>query len=115
VSIDLQAVDVGRDKKSGFPWRGFSFAWVNEMGGTIGGNATALTAGKVHRERKWSFPYFGFGYAWTEEMHGTCGDQLEIDLVTTEISKKNEQRLPWHGFGLSWIKESVLTLKVSAA
>ncbi len=83
-------------------------------GGTIGGNTTALTASKVRREKKWSFPYFGFGYAWTEEMHGTCGGQLEIDLVTTEISKKNEQRLPWHGFGLSWIKESVLTLKVSA-
>jgi hypothetical protein len=84
------------------------------MGGTIGGNTTALTASKVRREKKWSFPYFGFGYAWTEEMHGTCGGQLEIDLVTTEISKKNEQRLPWHGLGLSWIKESVLTLKVSA-
>ncbi len=115
VSIDLQVVDVGRDQKSGFPWRGFSFAWVKEMGGTIGGNTTALTASKVRREKKWSFPYFGFGYAWTEEMHGTCGDQIEIDLVTTEISKRNAQRLPWHGFGLSWIKEGMLTLKVSAA
>ncbi len=115
VSVDLQAVDVGRDKKAGFPWRGYSFAWVKDMGGTIGGNETALTARKVRRERKWSFPYFGYGYAWAEEMQGTCGDQLEIDLVTTEISKKNEQRLPWHGFGLSWIKEGMLTLKVSGA
>ena len=115
VSIDLQAVGVGRDKRYGFPYRGFRFAWVKEMGGTIGGNATALTASKVRRERKWSFPYFGFGYAWTEEMQGTCGDQIEIDLVTTEIGKKIVRRFPYLGFGLSWIKEGMLTLKVSGA
>ena len=115
VSIDLQAVDVGRDKKYGFPYRGFRFAWVKEMGGTIGGNATSLTASKVRRERKWGFPYFGFGYAWTEEMQGTCGDQIEIDLVTTDIGKRIVRRFPYLGFGLSWIKESMLTLKVSAA
>jgi hypothetical protein len=85
------------------------------MEGTIGGNETALTARKVRRERKWSFPYFGYGYAWTEEMQGTCGDQLEIDLVTTEIGKRKIQRFPWRGFGLSWIRESMLTLKVSGA
>ena len=28
-------------------------------------------------------------------------EQIEIDLVTTEINKKNAQRLPWHGFGFS--------------
>ncbi len=115
VPVDLQAVDVGRDRKAGFPWRGFSFAWVKEMGGTIGGNETALTARKVRRERKWNFPYFGYGYAWAEEMQGTCGDMIEIDLVTTETSKKYASRLPWHGFGFSWIKEGMLTLKVSAA
>jgi len=115
VSIDLQAVDVGKDKKYGFPYQGFRFAWVKEMGGTIGGNATALTASKVRRERKWGFPYFGFGYAWTEEMQGTCGDQIEIDLVTTEIGKRIVRRFPYLGFGLSWIKEGMLTLKVSAA
>jgi hypothetical protein len=88
---------------------------VKEMGGTIGGNATALTASKVRRERKWGFPYFGFGYAWTEEMQGICGDQIKIDLVTTEIGKRIVRRFPYLGFGLSWIKEGMLTLKVSAA
>lgn len=115
MSIDLQAVDVGRDKKYGFPYRGFRFAWVKEMGGTIGGNATELTASKVRRERKWGFPYFGFGYAWTEEMQGACGDQIEIDLVTTEIGKRIVRRFPYLGFGLSWIKEGMLTMTVSAA
>jgi len=106
---------VGRDKRYGFPYRGFRFAWVKEMGGTIGGNETTLSATKVRRERKWSFPYFGFGYAWTEEMQGACGDQIEIDLVTTEIGKRIVRRFPYLGFGLSWIKEGMLTMKVSAA
>ena len=112
ILVDIRTTEVGHEKIFSFPYIGRGYGWEEEIRGTIGGNEIILKAQIVEKEKKWSFPYFGFGYGWTKEMNGKCGDQLKVELVTTETGKYREWRFPYHGYGFAWIRKAVLNLRL---
>jgi len=112
IAVDLTTTEVGKDKKWAFPYQGHGYAWREELQGSIGGHEAALSAKKVIRRKKWSFPYKGYGYAWTDEMVGDCGQDIKIELKTTQVGKNRRWMFPYFGFGYAWVNEGILTLSL---
>ena len=104
ILVDLATTGVGKAKKERFPYRGFGMAWAKAMQGSVAGNQVALTAKRVGTDRKWSFPYSGYGYAWAQEMSGQCGDELTVDLRTTDVGRRRRSGFPYLGYGLAWAR-----------
>jgi hypothetical protein len=110
ISVELDTTVVSKKRKLGFPYLGYGYAWEKVIEGTIGGNEAILNAVKFEIQRKWGFPYFGYGFAWTQVMNGDCGELLELELCTTEVSKKRIYGFPYRGYGLAWINQCTLSM-----
>jgi hypothetical protein len=114
ISVDLQTVEVGKDTDWGFPYQGYGFAWEKKLEGTVSGNKFILESDKVCREKKFLFPYRGHGYAWTQELSGECGNQLKVNLKTTEIGKDNGWFLFYFGLGYAWISRAIICVSLKS-
>ena len=110
--IDLITTEVGMEKKWSFPYQGYGLTWEERMQGSIKENEFILSAKKVNKEKKWSFPYQGYGFAWTEEMSCNYGENLKIDLITTDVGKEKKWGFPYFGFGFSWINKAELIIAI---
>jgi len=63
--IELRTTEVGRDRKMSFPYRGYGFAWAEELAGDCGKSIRAdMKTVDVGRDKNWFLFYFGLGYAW---------------------------------------------------
>ena len=66
--VILTAKKVVREKKQGFPYFGYGFAWTQEMSGECGNQLKVdLAATKVGKDEERGFPYRGYGFAWIEK------------------------------------------------
>jgi len=113
-AVDLSTTEVRRETRWRFPWLGYGYAWAKTMSGHIGGNQIELTVTKVSRDRGWTFPYFGQGFAWAQELSGHCGDELEVNLVVTDVGRKKAWMFPpYLGRGHAWARAGDLTLQLA--
>ena len=104
MEIELRSTDVGRERKFGFPGRGYGFAWARKMHGSIDGVAVDLFAEDVGLKKDWSFPYQGYGFAWERRMHGWIGGH-EFDLTATKVAREKKFSFPYRGHGYAWAEE----------
>ncbi|MCJ7658923.1 MAG: hypothetical protein MUO67_07215 [Anaerolineales bacterium] len=104
ISIDLIPAEVERQKKWGFPFLGYGYAWVKRLRGVSNGFLVELTTTETGRQKKWSFPYFAFGFAWEKTMQGSIAGN-ELTLTATKVSRKRKWDFPWVGFGFAWTEE----------
>jgi hypothetical protein len=110
ITADFTVSEIAKVRRYAFPYQGHGYAWRKELQGSIAGNEAILKAKKVTRKRSWGFPYFGYGYAWTEQMAGKCGEDVVIELNTTEVGKNRSWLFPYFGFGYAWVKQGILSL-----
>ena len=55
-------------QKQRFPYRGYGFAWTEELQGGCGEQLHAhLEINEVDRKMSRQFPYFGYGFAWEKK------------------------------------------------
>lgn len=113
ITADFVTSDIGKDRKYSFPYRGHGYAWRKEMGGNLAGHDAALTVKKMTRKKRWSFPYFGYGYAWTELMTGSCGEEINLELITTDVGKNRRIMFPYFGYGYAWVKNAKLRVTLN--
>ena len=104
LQIELTTTDVGMEKKWGFPYRGYGFAWAKKMYGTFDTLTVELTTTDVGMEKKWSFPYQGYGFAWAKKMEGFIGGN-ECILTATKVRMQKKWRIPYLGYGYAWVQE----------
>jgi hypothetical protein len=104
---------VRRETRWRFPWLGYGYARAKIMSGHIGGNEIELAVTEVSRDRGWTFPYFGQGFAWAQELSGHYGDELEVNVVVTDVGRKKAWRFPpYLGCGYAWARAGDLTLQL---
>jgi hypothetical protein len=101
LKIDLVATEVGRDRKWGFPYMGYGFAWTKRMKGTFDTISVDLITTEVGMEKKWGFPYRGYGFAWAKRMKGYIGGN-EITLTAKKVSMEKKWGFPYQGYGHAW-------------
>ena len=104
LEIDLSTIDVGMERKWGFPYLGYKFAWAKKMQGDFDDNLVDLTTAKVGREKKSSFPYQGYGFAWAKKMEGYIGGN-PVDLTANKVGREKSYRFPYRGYGFAWTQE----------
>ena len=104
LSIDISTTDVGMQKKWGFPYFGYRYAWVKRMQGVNDGISVDLLTTDVGTEKRRRFPYLGYGYAWGKRMEGNIGGNT-ITLMATKVRKERKWRFPYSGYGYAWTHE----------
>lgn len=104
LSVELSTTDVGMQKKWGFPYFGYRYAWVKRMQGADKGISVDLSITDVGTEKRWSFPYRGYGYAWEKRMEGNIGGN-KITLMATNVRKEKKWSFPYSGYGYAWTQE----------
>ena len=102
--IDVTTTEVGRDKRSSFPYQGYGLAWAKRMQGDYSDISVDLTATDVGMEKKWSFPYQGYGFAWTKRMQGYIGGN-EATLTAKKVGMEKKWGIPYQGYGFAWTQE----------
>ena len=102
--IDVSTTDVGMQKKWGFPYFGFGFAWTKGMRGALNDIQVDLRATEVGMEKKRRFPYFGYGFAWAKRVQGTIGGN-EVTLTAGKVATEKKRRFPYFGSGFAWTQE----------
>lgn len=102
--IDLHTIEVGREKKMSFPFRGYGFAWAKKMVGEINGITIELQIDKIGKNTDWGFPYQGYGFSWEKGMLGWVGGN-EIVLTATKVLQEKKHLFPYRGHGYSWAGE----------
>jgi hypothetical protein len=104
LEIDVTTTEVGRNKKWGFPYQGYGFAWAKRMQGTYSDILVDLKTTEVGMVKKWGFPYLGYGFAWAKRMQGYIGGN-EVVLTATKVDMEKKWGFPYAGYGLSWVQE----------
>ena len=104
VVVALSTTDVGMDRKWGFPYFGYGFAWAKRMHGAFGHYVLNISTTEVRRETRWRFPWLGSGYAWAKTMSGRIGGN-QIELAVTKVSRDSGWTFPYFGQGFAWAQE----------
>jgi len=104
IIIDLTTAEVERQKKWGFPFLGYGYAWVKRFQGNSNGVSVELTTTETGRQRKWTFPYFAFGFAWEKTVQGSIAGN-DLTLAAKKVARKRKWEFPWVGFGFAWTEE----------
>ena len=102
--IDLSTTDVGMEKKWGFPYSGYGFAWAKTMQGDFDDILVDLTTTEVGMEKKESFPYRGYGFAWAKAMRGYIGGN-KVTLTAKKVAREKKWSFPYSGYGSAWTQE----------
>jgi hypothetical protein len=101
LSIEMSTIEVERDRKQSFPYRGYGRAWAKRLQGSFEKIWAYLTTVEVGRDRTHRFPYQGYGFAWESEMRGTIGGTA-VTLKASKVSRKMKWAFPYRGFGYAW-------------
>lgn len=104
LSVDLSTTDVGIQKKRGFPYFGYKYAWVKRMQGANNGVSVDLLTTDVGIEKRRRFPLLGYGYAWRKRMEGSIAGNT-ITLMATKVRKERKWSFPYSGYGYAWTQE----------
>jgi hypothetical protein len=104
LSIELSAVEVARERKQSFPYRGYGRAWVKRLQGAFSNTLAELTTTEVGRDRTHRFPYQGYGFAWANRLQGTIGGN-DVDLKASKVKREMKRRFPFFGHGYAWTEE----------
>ena len=104
LDIELRTTDVGREKKTSFPFRGYGYAWARRMQGSIDGVAVDLRIDEVGLKKDWGFPYQGYGYAWERRLRGWIGGH-EAVLEATNVGQEKKFSFPYRGHGYAWAEK----------
>ena len=104
LNIDLIPAEVERQKKWGFPYLGYGYAWVKRFRGVSDGVSVELTTTETGRQKKWTFPFFAFGFAWEKTMQGDIAGN-ELTLTAMKVSRKRKWDFPYLGYGFAWTEE----------
>lgn len=104
ISIDLSATEVERQKKWGFPYLGYGYAWVKRFQGNSNGILVDLITTETGRQWKWGFPYFAFGFAWEKTVQGSIAANA-LTLNAKKVSRKRYWNFPYLGYGYAWTEE----------
>jgi hypothetical protein len=102
--IELAASGSSRQKKHGFPYSGYGYAWVKSLQGNIDAHRVALHTIEVGKDKKHGFPYFGFGYAWAKKMEGQIAGNT-LTLTASKVERHQKRGFPYSGFGHAWTQE----------
>jgi len=102
--IDLSTTDVGMEKRRGFPYSGYGFAWAKRMQGDCNDIWVDLTTTEVGMEKKQRFPYRGYGFAWARAMRGYIGGN-KVALTARKVAKEQKWSFPYSGYGSAWTQE----------
>jgi hypothetical protein len=102
--IELSTTDIGFEKKLGFPYRGYGFAWAKRMQSASNLLSVDLRTSEIGKQKKWSFPYFGYGYAWAKRMHGDIAGN-QVFLKTDKVFTERKRRFPYLGYGYAWSQQ----------
>lgn len=105
IVVNLEAVEVGREKKSNFPRFGFGFGWTKKMRGSYNGTfPVELETTARGQCQKRNILGMGYGFAWAKEMRGQIGD-MEFDLTAIKVIKKKEKNILAAGYGFAWVEQ----------
>ena len=102
--LELITTAIVRERKMGFPYRGYGFAWARKMEGSIDGIAITLRIDEVGLKKEGGFPYQGYGLAWERRMRGWIGGH-EITLAATKVAREKKLLFPYRGHGYAWAEE----------
>ena len=102
--IDLSTTDVGMEKKRGFPYSGYGFAWVKIMQGAFNDILVDLTTTKVGMEKKQRFPYRVYGFAWAKAVQENIG-RNKVTLTAKKVAREKKWSFPYSGYGSAWTQE----------
>lgn len=106
LKIDLIASDSSRQKKHGFPYLGYGYAWVKGMQGQHKSLRVELHTTEVGKAKSHSFPYFGYGFAWSKKMEGTLAGNA-IVLSASRVERNTSRAFPYLGYGYAWTQEMI--------
>ncbi len=104
LTISLTTSGFSRQKKRGFPYFGYGYAWVRTMQGNIDAHRIELHTTEVGKDKSNGFPYFGFGYAWVKRMEGQIAGNV-LTLSASKVERSEKRRFPYFGFGYAWTQE----------
>jgi len=102
--IDVSTTDVGMERKWGFPYFAYKFAWAKRMQGALNSTSVDLITTEIGREKKRRFPYLGYGFAWVKGMQGHIGGN-EAALTVKKVGREKKWRFPYQGYGFAWTQE----------
>ena len=103
-TITLAASGSSRQKKRGFPYFGYGYAWVRTLQGNYDSHRVELHTTEVGKDKSHSFPYFGYGYAWAKRMEGQI-EGNKITLSASKVERSAKRGFPYFGFGYAWTQE----------
>lgn len=104
LTVDLAASGSSRQKKRGFPYFGYGYAWVRSMQGNFDTHRFELYTTEVGKDKSNGFPYFGFGYAWAKKMEGQVAGS-KLSLSASRVARSEKRGFPYFGFGCAWTQE----------
>jgi hypothetical protein len=104
MQIDVTATSIGSERKTGFPFFGYQFAWAERMRGSRDEISVELRATDLGRQMAQRFPYNGYGFAWVKQMEGQVAGN-PIVLQATRVHREKKWTFPYFGFGYAWTQE----------
>lgn len=104
LQLEMTVTSVGSDRRTGFPYFGYQFAWAESMRGSLEEISVELRATDVGRQRAQRFPYLGYGFAWVKQMQGQVAGN-SIVLQATRVHREKKWMFPYFGYGYAWTQE----------
>lgn len=104
LSIELNCIEVFKERKWSFPYFGYGYAWTKSMQGSYQNLIAHLNTTEVGRSKKNRFPYLGYGFAWEARMEGDIAGN-PLTLKSSKVNRDTKIRFPYKGFGFAWTQE----------
>lgn len=104
LSIELDCLEVCRERKWVFPYFGHGYAWTKRMQGGYKELEVQLRTEEVGRARKTRFPYMGYGFAWEATMLGNISGN-PVSLTASKVQREMKRSFPYKAHGLAWTEK----------